>query len=55
MNPEVKAFFDEATNTVSYLVCEPGGRSLATPSSCPTLEPHGRTFRVEMRRSCIAL
>lgn len=29
MNPEVKAFFDEATNTVSYLVCEPGGTHCA--------------------------
>ncbi|WP_342076148.1 MBL fold metallo-hydrolase [Yoonia sp. SS1-5] len=29
MSPEVKAFFDEATNTVSYVVREPDGRSCA--------------------------
>lgn len=29
MTPEVKAFFDEATNTVSYVVREPEGRTCA--------------------------
>ncbi len=29
MTPNVKAFFDEATNTVSYVVCEPQGRACA--------------------------
>ena len=29
MTPNVKAFFDEATNTVSYVVTEPQGRTCA--------------------------
>ena len=29
MSPDVKAFFDNATNTVSYVVRDPGGRSCA--------------------------
>ncbi|MBE1284085.1 MAG: MBL fold metallo-hydrolase [Rhodobacteraceae bacterium] len=29
MTPKVKAFFDEATNTVSYVACEPNGKSCA--------------------------
>ena len=29
MTPDVKAFFDIATNTVSYVVREPPGRSCA--------------------------
>ena len=29
MTPDVKAFFDDATNTVSYIVREPKGRACA--------------------------
>ncbi|MEQ9259869.1 MAG: MBL fold metallo-hydrolase [Roseovarius sp.] len=29
MSPEIKAFFDEATNTISYVVRDPGGRACA--------------------------
>lgn len=44
MNPEVKAFFDEATNTVSYLVCEPGGTHCAIVDPVLDYDPKsGRT------------
>ena len=44
MNPEVKAFFDEATNTVSYLVCEPGGTQCAIVDPVLDYDPKsGRT------------
>ncbi|WP_172296808.1 MBL fold metallo-hydrolase [Pseudoruegeria sp. HB172150] len=33
MSPEVKAFFDEATNTISYVVRDPAGRACAVIDS----------------------
>ena len=38
MSPEVTAFFDDATNTISYVVRDPEGRceSLVTTDSCVT-------------------
>jgi glyoxylase-like metal-dependent hydrolase (beta-lactamase superfamily II) len=33
MSPQVKAFFDEATNTVTYVVRDPGGRKCAIVDS----------------------
>jgi glyoxylase-like metal-dependent hydrolase (beta-lactamase superfamily II) len=33
MSPDVAAFFDEATNTISYIVCDPEGRSAAIVDS----------------------
>ena len=33
MKPDVKAFFDEATNTVSYVVRDPQGRACAVIDS----------------------
>ncbi len=33
MNPTVKAFFDPATNTVSYVVCDPNGSACAVIDS----------------------
>jgi len=32
-NPQVTAFFDEATNTVSYVVRDPGSRACAVVDS----------------------
>ncbi|MCI5097657.1 MAG: MBL fold metallo-hydrolase [Rhodobacteraceae bacterium] len=44
MTPEVKAFFDEATNTVSYVVIEPQGRACAIVDSVLDYDPAaGRT------------
>jgi glyoxylase-like metal-dependent hydrolase (beta-lactamase superfamily II) len=33
MQPNVHAFFDEATNTITYLLCEPNGRACAVVDS----------------------
>lgn len=33
MQPNVRAFFDEATNTITYLLCEPNGRACAVVDS----------------------
>ena len=44
MTPEVKAFFDDATNTVSYVVREPEGRTCAIIDSVLDYDPaSGRT------------
>jgi glyoxylase-like metal-dependent hydrolase (beta-lactamase superfamily II) len=44
MRPEVTAFFDEATNTVSYVVAEPNGRHCAIVDSVLDFDPNsGRT------------
>jgi glyoxylase-like metal-dependent hydrolase (beta-lactamase superfamily II) len=44
MSPEVTAFFDEATNTVSYVVRDPGGRKAAVIDSVLDFDqPSGRT------------
>ena len=44
MKPEVTAFFDEATNTVSYVVADPGGRRCAIIDSVLDYDPKsGRT------------
>lgn len=44
MTPNVKAFFDEATNTVSYVVREPEGRACAIVDSVLDYDPAaGRT------------
>lgn len=44
MTPQVKAFFDEATNTVSYVVREPEGRACAIIDSVLDYDPAaGRT------------
>lgn len=44
MNPIVKAFFDQATNTVSYVVREPDGRRAAIIDSVLDYDPKsGRT------------
>ncbi len=44
MTPKVKAFFDEATNTVSYVVCEPEGSTCAIVDSVLDYDPAaGRT------------
>ncbi|WP_341366473.1 MBL fold metallo-hydrolase [Yoonia sp. BS5-3] len=44
MTPDVKAFFDDATNTVSYVVCEPQGRACAIIDSVLDYDPaSGRT------------
>ena len=44
MNPEVKAFFDEATYTVTYVVAEPGGKHAAIIDSVRDYDPKsGRT------------
>ncbi|MFA8444240.1 MBL fold metallo-hydrolase [Yoonia sp.] len=44
MTPDVKAFFDEATNTVSYVVREPEGRACAIVDSVLDYDPaSGRT------------
>ncbi|MEO0363570.1 MAG: MBL fold metallo-hydrolase [Pseudomonadota bacterium] len=39
MNPEVKAFFDDATNTVSYVVRDPGGSACAIVDSVLDYDP----------------
>lgn len=44
MTPQVKAFFDEPTNTVSYIVCDPNGKSCAIIDSVLDFDPKsGRT------------
>lgn len=44
MKPEVKAFFDEATNTISYVVREPQGNTCAIVDSVLDYDPAaGRT------------
>jgi glyoxylase-like metal-dependent hydrolase (beta-lactamase superfamily II) len=44
MNPEVKAFFDEATFTVSYVVSQPGAKQCAIIDSVLDFDPKsGRT------------
>ena len=44
MRPEVKAFFDEATNTISYVVREPQGNTCAIVDSVLDYDPAaGRT------------
>jgi glyoxylase-like metal-dependent hydrolase (beta-lactamase superfamily II) len=44
MKPEVKAFFDEATNTISYVVREPQGNTCAIVDSILDYDPAaGRT------------
>ena len=44
MTPNVKAFFDDATNTVSYVVREPDGRTCAIVDSVLDYDPaSGRT------------
>lgn len=44
MTPHVKAFFDDATNTVSYVVREPDGRTCAIVDSVLDYDPaSGRT------------
>jgi glyoxylase-like metal-dependent hydrolase (beta-lactamase superfamily II) len=44
MTPEVKAFFDDATNTVSYVVIDPRGRACAIVDSVLDYDPAaGRT------------
>ena len=44
MTPSVKAFFDDATNTVSYVVREPDGRTCAIVDSVLDYDPaSGRT------------
>ncbi|HEV8034762.1 MBL fold metallo-hydrolase [Yoonia sp.] len=44
MTPDVKAFFDDATNTVSYVVREPEGRTCAIIDSVLDYDPaSGRT------------
>ncbi len=48
MSPDVKAFFDPATNTVSYVVKDPEGRSCAVIDSVSGFRlcqrPHGYTL-----------
>ncbi len=47
VNPEVKAFFDEATNTVSYIVKDPGSTACAIIDSVLDFDPAaGRTTMV---------
>ena len=29
MGPDITSFFDEATNTISYIVCDPNGSACA--------------------------
>ena len=44
MTPDVHAFFDDTTNTVSYVVCDPNGRSCAIIDSVLDFDPaSGRT------------
>jgi len=44
MNPEVKAFFDDDTNTISYVVRDPGSRTCAIIDSVLDYDPAaGRT------------
>ncbi len=44
MSPSVKAFFDEATNTISYVVSDPDGKSCAIIDSVLDFDPSsGRT------------
>ncbi|TFI59737.1 MBL fold metallo-hydrolase [Sphingomonas parva] len=51
MNPEVQAYFDEATFTVSYLVCEPGGTHCAIVDPVLDFDPKsGRTSTVSADR-----
>ena len=33
MSPKIKAFFDEATNTISFVVADPNGRKCAIVDS----------------------
>ena len=33
MGPDITAFFDEATNTISYIVCDPNGSACAVIDS----------------------
>jgi len=45
MTPIVKSFFDERTNTVTYVVSEPGGRHCAIIDPVLDYDPHaGRTW-----------
>jgi len=47
LKPEVKAFFDEATNTVSYIVKDPGSEACAIIDSVLDFDPAaGRTTTV---------
>ena len=47
LKPEVKAFFDEATNTVSYIVKDPGSAACAIIDSVLDFDPaSGRTTMV---------
>ena len=44
MPPDITAFFDEATNTLTYLVCDPHGRACAVIDSVLDYDPaSGRT------------
>ena len=44
MPPDITAFFDEATNTLTYLVCDPQGRACAVIDSVLDYDPaSGRT------------
>lgn len=44
MSPDVQAFFDEATNTITCLVVEPQGRACAVIDSVPDFDhASGRT------------
>jgi glyoxylase-like metal-dependent hydrolase (beta-lactamase superfamily II) len=46
MKPEVTAFFDEATNTISYVVTDPATKRCAVVDSVLDYDPHaGRTAR----------
>ena len=44
MNPEITAFFDQATNTISYIVADPATRAAAIVDSVLDFDPKsGRT------------
>ena len=45
MTPEVDAFFDPATNTVTYLVADPGGRAAAVIDPVLDFDAEGRAGR----------
>ena len=54
MTPNVKAFFDDATNTVSYVVREPDGRNCAIIDSVLDYDQAAGRTESRERRAAVA-
>lgn len=54
MKPHVKAFFDESTNTASYVVKEPGGKHCAIVDSVLDYDPASGRTRTDSADAIIA-